>query len=463
MKTAGLPLVLCLLPACAPSRASLFDPVSAAVARRAGVEPRWTDGAPPAAVEKRVQELLAAPLTAERAALVAVLASPALQAVYQDLAAAGAEVTSARSLPNPELEAELGYPLSGDHEPEIELEAKLDLTALLARLPRSSIAAAELRATRRDVTRETIDLAARARVELFEAAAAEARLALRRTVAETAAAAAELARKLHEAGNVTDLDLVRDSLFDEDAQLALRAAEADAVAAREALAATLGVPPGRWRIAERVLEAEAPRLDVTRLEREAIAASLELDADRERVDAARGRVSLARLESLLPHLAAGVSAGRDDDDWHAGPAISLSVPLFDWGGGRRAAAWADLRRRQHARTATELELAAAARAARERLLSAEARVGRIRDRLLPLRERLIDESVKQYNAMNLGPFELLQIRREQIAIEERHIDALRDAWIARVAVWQLRAGSRPAAADRRATPSSPGPAARDGH
>jgi hypothetical protein len=45
--------------------------------------------------------------------------------------------------------------------------------------------------------------------------------------------------------------------------------------------------------------------------------------------------------------------------------------------------------------------------------------------------------------MNLDAFELLATRREQIEAEERYIAAVRDYWIARSRVDQLRAGSLP--------------------
>jgi cobalt-zinc-cadmium efflux system outer membrane protein len=289
------------------------------------------------------------------------------------------------------------------------------------------------------------------KVALYDAAAAGARLELRRTIAETATAAAGLARKLHEAGNITDLQLVRDELFEEDAHIALRGAEADAAATRHALDAALGLTAEEsgWRLADKVLEAAAPPIDVSDLERDAVAASLELDAARARLEAAGGRVALARFESFMPHVGAGVTLTREGEEgWHAGPAVTLSVPIFDWGQGRRAAAWATVRREQHGYAAQAIEVRAAARTVREDVLAGEAQLARIRDKLLPLRERLIDESVKQYNAMNLGPFELLQVRREQIDIEERYIEALRDAWVARTAAWQLRAGSRPTSTTR---------------
>src|SRR5262245_2820865 len=109
MKTRGLLFLICLA-GCAPSRSSLFDPVVMASVQRAGLEPRWPTTP---AIEKRVRELLDAPLTADSVARVAVLHSPALQAEYEELAIAGAAVATARAPANPELGAEFRFPTSG--------------------------------------------------------------------------------------------------------------------------------------------------------------------------------------------------------------------------------------------------------------------------------------------------------------------------------------------------------------
>src|SRR5687767_6404787 len=97
---------------CVPSRAALFDPVRQATRERIGIEPEWrSDWRRPPDLDKRIRELLAQPLTADNAALIAVLASPELQARYAELEAAGAGLATARALPNPEVEAQLRFPL----------------------------------------------------------------------------------------------------------------------------------------------------------------------------------------------------------------------------------------------------------------------------------------------------------------------------------------------------------------
>ncbi|HUS68302.1 MAG TPA: hypothetical protein VMZ28_27395, partial [Kofleriaceae bacterium] len=108
-------LVLCALTACAPSRAELFGPVDREVSARIGADVAWRDGpALPADDARAIDALLAQPLDADRAARVALLASPALQVSFAELGVSGAEVARAGALPNPELEAEVRFPVDDD-------------------------------------------------------------------------------------------------------------------------------------------------------------------------------------------------------------------------------------------------------------------------------------------------------------------------------------------------------------
>ena len=54
-----------------------------------------------------------------------------------------------------------------------------------------------------------------------------------------------------------------------------------------------------------------------------------------------------------------------------------------------------------------------------------------RDIMLPLHERIVNESQLQYNAMQLGPIQLLRAREQQIETAVAYIEALRDYWLAR--------------------------------
>jgi outer membrane protein, heavy metal efflux system len=67
----------------------------------------------------------------------------------------------------------------------------------------------------------------------------------------------------------------------------------------------------------------------------------------------------------------------------------------------------------------------------------------MRDVVLPLRERVVAETVLQYNAMNASTFELLQARRDQVDSGRQYIDSLRRFWTASAEVAALRRGVMP--------------------
>ena len=47
---------------------------------------------------------------------------------------------------------------------------------------------------------------------------------------------------------------------------------------------------------------------------------------------------------------------------------------------------------------------------------------------MPLRQRIVDETLKQYNAMNASTFELLSAQRDLVEGGREYIDALRRFW-----------------------------------
>jgi cobalt-zinc-cadmium efflux system outer membrane protein len=84
-----------------------------------------------------------------------------------------------------------------------------------------------------------------------------------------------------------------------------------------------------------------------------------------------------------------------------------------------------------------------ARLVKARLEGAEDRARYSRDVVLPLRERIVRETQLQYNAMQVGVFELLRAREQQIQAAISYVDALLDYWLARTALEQLLSGRMP--------------------
>src|SRR5439155_1904930 len=134
-------------------------------------------------------------------------------------------------------------------------------------------------------------------------------------------------------------------------------------------------------------------------EARAVAFSLDLVESRARIQSALESLGLARSRSWA-QLDLGVVGQHDADGaWGFGPEISTSLPVFDQGQARRAEADAVLRERMAGHVARTVEVRSAARLLLDRAATLRERALSLRDAVVPLRERLVKETLSQYNAM----------------------------------------------------------------
>jgi outer membrane protein, heavy metal efflux system len=420
----------------------MFGPVQREANRRIGVDVTWRESSTDSRVTAAVAALLARPLDRDAAVRIAIARSRRLQAAYDELGLAAADVADAAVLRPLEVDLSRKYALSGPGS-ETEIEAIQDILDLVQLPQRRSIAGAAVRAARARAVAATVELVAAVEADYYRMVAAEQERELRKVAFDAASASAEVVERQHRAGNVSDLDLARERDLREQARIELARAALSVETGREELNQRLGLDgaSARWSVAARLPDVPAapPALDT--LERDAVAANLELAALRAESEAASGRVWLARVRTVLPELGAGVAIAKHGGGWEAGPAISIGLPLFNWQQGPRARANAQLRRAENLHAAATVEVRAQARAARQRALQAHAEALHIKRTVLPLRQQILDETLRQYNAMNASLFELLQARRDQVEAGRQYIDALRRYWEADAGVAALRRGA----------------------
>jgi cobalt-zinc-cadmium efflux system outer membrane protein len=293
------------------------------------------------------------------------------------------------------------------------------------------------------VTGAVLDLVGQARTAFYTHSAAEQALDLRRTVAAATEASYELARRIHAAGNMTDLDRANERALYEQAKLDLARAEAEALDTRERLNVLLGLwgTNTTWTVRHRLPDPPASELATDDIERQAVGRNIDLAVGRNQIEAAARTLGLRRSMGLLPEAEAGVAAEREPDGmWAVGPAVSLPIPLFNQGQAATSAARSELERTRQQYIATAVEVRSAARAARNRLLAARAQTDYYRQVILPLRREITQQTQLQYNAMQVGPFQLLQAKQAEIDAGVQYIDVLRDYWIARTQAQQVASG-----------------------
>lgn len=454
------PLGLLLLAGCVTvPRNAGFDTVASSVKDRTGHEIVWNRSSEDdREVEKAVRGLLEKDLTLESAVSVALLNNRTLQATYEDLGVAQADLVQAGLLRNPTLLAEIRFPAS----PRLPIEFDLVQSFVdLFYIPlRKRVAGAAFEAAKARVTHAALATAADVEAAFFRSQGAEQVLEMRRTIVQATEASADAAQKLREAGNITDLDLANEQSLYAQSRLDLASAEAETLQDREELTVLMGLwgEDSGWKIAARLPDLPEHAEEWAGLESRAIAQRPDLDAARNNIASLAQRMGVEKWEKLVPVLDAHLHYQREPDGARTiGPGIDFSIPIFDRGQAASFGARARLRQAQQRYAALAVEIRSQVRRAFVQMRAARERAGYIAKVVLPLRERVVHQTQLRYNAMFSGVFQLLQAKQSEIEAGREYIEALRDYWVARAALGKALGGPLRMAADAPKNPTAPAP------
>jgi cobalt-zinc-cadmium efflux system outer membrane protein len=457
MRLTLIVLVTSSLAACVSEDAGYRD-VRKVVASHTGHDVRWSHLEGNAAAAKSIREILARPLTAESAVKLALLNNAHLQAAFEDIGVARGDLMRAWHVPNPVAEGSVRF--RKEESATIDLSLTEDITELIFLPLRSGVAQAELDAAKLEVAGRAMDLVLEVRSAFYGYLAEQQILELRGTVLKALEASATVAKSLHEAGNITDLDLANEQVLYDEARVNLANAQTALAASKERLTSLLGLwgNNANWRAETRL--ADPPELALGEVEAKAIQHSVDLAIIRHRFVAAAKRANLARAEGWLPELKVGAALEREEDEWSYGPLAEVEVPLFYQGQGEVARARAEMRRQRQLLGAQAVQIRAAARATVIRAAATRDRATYAKQVLLPARERILNQTQLQFNAMNASVFQLLMAKRDQVETARIYIEALRDYWTTRAELEQLRSGRLPRSSPFLATPVETAPGAR---
>ncbi len=153
-------------------------------------------------------------------------------------------------------------------------------------------------------------------------------------------------------------------------------------------------------------------------------------------------LGIQNVTALVPELELGLEAERNGH-WSLGPGLSLPLPVFNQGQTRLQSHEALLRKQQEEFTALAVEIRSMAREAHAEFESAQDIIFYYQQVMLPLRERISNETMLQYNAMQAGPLDLLSAKDQELKARVETIQALANYWNARTQIEQLLAGIMP--------------------
>lgn len=418
----------------------------------AGIEDRLAARGDPARIAEGpadpVPGLLARSLTVEAAVRIAVLRNRGLSARLADLGLAHAALIQALTPENPQLEATARFPDQSPRGTNFELSATQDLVSFILMPLRGRAAEARAEQSRLQVADDVLRLSRDVEAAYYELQGALLTRTVLTAFGEAAWASYEYARGLRAAGNLNELDLANQQLLAERARLELARVESAALQLRERLSRLMGLwgPEAEaWSIPAQLPDLPASEVELARLEAMAVERRLDLAALRQELDALRYERDTARTARWLPGLAAGVSGERDPDgEWQVGPAVSLSLPLFDRRQGELARIDAQSAAARDRLADLAVAIRAEVRAARARLLAAREIAIHLRDRLVPLREEIVRLTQQQYDFMLVGAFQLLDAKQSELQTYRDYAESVRDYWLAHNELRRAVGGPLPA-------------------
>src|ERR1700736_1095076 len=412
-----------------------FRDVQQSVRERTGKAVRWEeDQAAHEQARQDVRVLLRKPLTVNTAVQIALVNNRSLQAIFEKIGLSAAEVLNAATIPNPKIDLAIRIPDKPPSGTYVDYGAVIDFLSIIMIPLKKQVAKVQLEAAALRVADETLALVSQVKSAFYSLQAAQQLLQRFKVIVDTNAASLDLAQRQHEAGNITDLALAQQQATYSRSRFDVAATEAEIRRNREKLNRLLGLwgTDTDWQTSSELPEARSSDLPMRGLERLAISQRLDLQADYLQVTSQVKNLGLTKSFRLLGALDFGVNSEREtDSQTRTGPSFAIELPIFNQGQARIARGEADLRRAQDKFEALAVDVRSQIRELRDELTSKREIARFYRDELLPGQRQILNESLIQYNAMEIENFELFTTRAEEARTEREYIDAARDYWITR--------------------------------
>ena len=445
---------------CAVPKGAGFPDVAKTIEERTGAKVHWFTGSEEdAKVDKLVDDLLEKKLDAASAVQIALLRNPGLQATYEELGVAQADVVQAGLLRNPRVGASVRFPFGAGLRP-VDIGVAQDFLSAFLIPAKKRLAEAEFERVKLAVSQEVLDVATRARVAFLSCVAARQKLALGKAVLDAAKASTEAAQRQPDASGAGELASVTERSAYERVLLDVARLEGQANDAREELLVVMGLfgpQAASLQVPDALDDLPAQDPPLEKVEQTAIEARFDVAAARRGSEVTARAIDLAKAGRYTAILDLGIDFSREEGKLYLGPSAGVTLPIFDQGQALIFALEARKRAADQRLFAVSIEARSDARRQKARVLLARQIVDRFRTVRIPVADRAVALSEERRDTTPLGALALLLARRDAADARGGHVDALRDYWVARAELDRALGGRPPEATARKdeAAGSSP--------
>src|SRR5215471_4900371 len=391
-----------------------------------------------------VRRLLRTPLTPNAAAQIALLNNRGLQSTFEEIGLAQADLIEARTFPNLELNVSARFPDKPPSGTDVEWSIAQNFLNILMIPLKTKVAKDQLLAAQLRVSDAVTRLVAETKSAIYQLQAAEEIFGRLKVEQATQATSLDFIQKLHEAGNITDLQLLQQQGEYSQSRLEIAQAEGDIRDLREKLNRLMGLwgMDTDWKVEPKIPEVPTRDFSIRGLETLAITQRYDLAASKAELESTLRALGLEKAFRWIGALDFGIDSERNTDSQTiTGPTLRLELPIFNQGQARIARGEAQLRRAYDKFEREAVDIRSEVRELRDKLISSRDIAQFYRDALIPVRMQTRDHMQLQYNAMIVGPIELFTARRQEIAAERGYVAAKREYWVTRSELERTVGGS----------------------
>lgn len=411
--------------------------VSSLVASRINSQVEWYQGCcQEDQIQSIIQYLMGDELTANTAIQIALLNNPKIQAIFEEIGIARADLVEAGLLTNPSYEIEIRYPhIKGLHT-NIEYLITSSLLDLFLIPLRTKLALTEFEQTKLKVSHEILNLAFDVRQTYYEWITENKKLQITQSIVELTSIHSEVVSKQFQAGNVYELNFQLAQSKFLDANLELQRSQAELIRLKEKLNRLLGFTEDICLI---IPENISQELDLQGYD----SCILESIALEKRLDVQIARFEITRLCQMLglknwwtySNLKGGLAGEREPDGANfIGPGFAGEIPIFNYGQGARLSLFSQLRQAQDILAALEIQILSEVREAHKLLMNHLCIINDYHTLILPLQSEILESSEKLYNVMGLGIDKLLENKLEQLKANQNYMESFKKYLMAKVAL-----------------------------
>ncbi len=391
------------------------------------------------ALNARANDLLKKPLSQNEAVQLALINSPAVQALIAQNWSQAAFAAQAGRMSNPYFAFERMVT-----SPEIEFNRwfVFGLLDLITLPQRKGVADTRILQTELRLTTDVIDQVTLVRQSWVRAVAAEQSLKYAERVFRSAEASAELAKRMEAVGNLNKITRARQQAFYADSATQYANAKQAAISRREELVRALGLSDSQakeLRLPDRLPDLPKQPLNTEWIAQQASAERLDIRLATATLEAMANAQGLNNITSFTD-IELGINHGTKfnsatgESTPKQGYEISIRLPIFDWGDMSRDAMNAQTLAAYNSLESVTRNASSNLRETYSAYRTAYDISQHYRKEVIPVRRAIADESQLRYNGMIIGVFELLADSRDQVSAVIAAINAQQQFWLSDAAL-----------------------------